>query len=357
MPYKNEKTGIWHADFRPKGARGKRERPPLPVDNYKDAKDMEDDLKRQAKADRSEDTAEPKGRTVRKLFPQYHRWVTVNRAGSTAADVATAGNHIIAILGTTDAVNLSSGYVELYKESRQKQGAGNRTINKELSWLSGFCKWGRKNGIKIRKFDIERLPYKRPLPIVPSQEEAAKILGVFDNAKLSPRQQRHRAFIALLYLVGMRKDEVSQLTWPDIDEENRAVLIEGKGGKFRLEPLPPVVLEMLLAFRPDPPEGYVFVSRQGKPLYRINKTLKKVALQAGVKKRIYPHLLRHAFGAHHIDEETDLRVLQELFGHGDIEQTAWYSQVSMKAKRRASEKFAEKVDTVGQNPKDPESKS
>jgi site-specific recombinase XerD len=128
----------------------------------------------------------------------------------------------------------------------------------------------------------------------------------------------------------MRRVEVARLKVGDIDSQRMIIrVVEGKGGKDRDLPLSPALLETLRAYwHWRKPHVYLFPSRQRKgPDQPISdKTLwiacSEAARRAGIRKRVTPHTPRHSWATHLLEAGTDLRTIQILLGHGDLETTA-----------------------------------
>jgi site-specific recombinase XerD len=171
---------------------------------------------------------------------------------------------------------------------------------------------------------------KRPhkLPVVLSQEE---MLLFFDHIP----GLKNRAALMTCYGAGLRVSEAVALKVSDIDGKRKLIRIEqGKGQKDRYAMLSDR-LHMALrryykAFRPDP-EGYLFPS--WKRDHHMNAgslqlACREAAAHAGLRKKVTVHGLRHAFATHLLEQGTDLRIIQVLLGHSEIDTTARYTRVS-----------------------------
>jgi integrase/recombinase XerD len=335
----------FYITYYPDGKKGKYKRQKLPPGTTREqAEVMDAGFSTAHKAQHSQ-LAEPTGSTIKELYPQYvqHKSLYTESEG-TRKDIETAGAHITRILGKTEVRHLNDAYVDLYIASRQaeitKKGTPikNRTINKELSWFSGFLEWCRKKAkINLPVIRIESLPSNRPLPIILSMEEITAILKV-----AKPLQ---RAYISLLYFSGLRRDEVNQIEWEHVSiiidengQERSFVKVTGKGHRERLEPVPLVALAFLSEIRPNDPKGYIFFNKKtDKPYKRLNRSLSNYAQKAGITKRVTPHLLRHSFATHALEAGADLRAIQTLLGHKEISTTEWYTHVAMGHKYVASD--------------------
>jgi len=181
----------------------------------------------------------------------------------------------------------------------------------------------------------EDLPYpkdRRRLPTVLSLEEVTRLINATGNLQ-------QRAMLMTLYGTGMRRTEVSVLKVSDIDSQRMMIRVErGKGGAGRDIPLSPALLETLREYwRWKKPRTYLFPSserKRGKEQPTSDKTVwyacKEAARHAGLTKRISPHCLRHSFATHLLEAGTDLRTIQILLGHGDLETTAKYLHLSQR---------------------------
>jgi site-specific recombinase XerD len=188
--------------------------------------------------------------------------------------------------------------------------------------------------LKRREFR-EDLPYpkdRRRLPTVLSQEEVARLINAAGNLQ-------QRALLMTLYGTGMRRTEVSLLKVSDIDSQRMMIRVErGKGGAGRDIPLSPALLETLREYwRWKKPCTYLFASserKRGKERPIADTTVwyacAQAARHAGLTKRIGPHTLRHSFATHLLEAGTDLRTIQILWGHGDLETTAKYLHLSQR---------------------------
>jgi len=184
-----------------------------------------------------------------------------------------------------------------------------------------------------RPYPIEELPYPkgvRRLPIILSQEEAVALINSASNLM-------HRAMLMLLYSTGIRRAELCQLKVADIDSQRMMVHIrQGKGQKDRDVPLSPALLETLRAYyRWMQPQTYLFPGtvkgwRTDQPITSkvVWEACREAAQRAGITKRVSPHLLRHSFATHQLENGADLPTLQALLGHTDLKPTSVYLHLS-----------------------------
>lgn len=168
---------------------------------------------------------------------------------------------------------------------------------------------------------------RKKLPVVLSVDEVDRLLSALKRPKF-------RVFFTLVYATGLRVSEACRVETGHIDAERQVLRVIGKGDKERLVPLSPRLLRILRAYwkqeRPRAP--WLFTSRKGDALRADTAriAIKRAAQQAGLTKKVTPHVLRHTFATHLLDNDTDLRVIQVLLGHASISSTTRYVQVSTK---------------------------
>ncbi len=180
-----------------------------------------------------------------------------------------------------------------------------------------------------RKISMERIPFprrERKLPLILSREEVKALLE-------APGNLRHRTLLAILYGCGLRVSEVTQLKVSDIDSARNVVRVRhGKGCKDRQTLLPAKLLELLRCYwRKQRPTDWLFPSEDStRPLSpkAVFLACRKAARKAGLAKPIHPHSLRHAFATHLLEAGVNLRTIQILLGHANLETTARYLHVA-----------------------------
>ena len=177
-------------------------------------------------------------------------------------------------------------------------------------------------------YELHRPHKEQKLPKVLSKNEVKKILSVCENIK-------HKSILMLIYSAGLRRSESINLKITDIDSERMVINIRGgKGKKDRISLLSDHMLVLLRNYyRAYRPKDYLFEGQNGGKYSptSIANILKKASLKAGIRKKVTPHILRHSFATHLLEQGTDLRYIQELLGHNSSKTTEVYTHVSKKA--------------------------
>ena len=224
-----------------------------------------------------------------------------------------------------------------------------RSRARHLVTLRGFYKFLTQE--KILKHDAARmvdLPKSGlKIPEVLSVQEITHLLNTPDLQK--PIGVRNSAMIELLYATGLRVSELVNLKLQGLNIEAGFVRVLGKGSKERVVPIGQYATKkidtyiktarsMLLKKTASP---YLFVARAGKPMTRQGfwKLLRQYALQAGIKKKLTPHTLRHSFATHLLEGGADLRAVQVMLGHVDISTTQIYTHVAREHLKDMHKKF------------------
>ena len=177
-----------------------------------------------------------------------------------------------------------------------------------------------------RCYAVSRAKREKTLPDVLSKEEVRAILSaVVTNLRLW-------CMFSVLYSAGLRISELLALKPDDINVSRSLIRVrQGKGRKDRFTLLSKPLIKKLTEYREMyKPKVWLFERTPGKQFTEsiVSKRLKAAAQEAGITKRIYPHLLRHSFATHLIEQGTDLKIVKELMGHNSIRTTEIYVHIA-----------------------------
>lgn len=178
---------------------------------------------------------------------------------------------------------------------------------------------------EVQPEQLERPPKLRRLPTVLSDREVLSLIG-------SIKPIKHRCVVAVLYATGMRISEVLNLELRHIDFDRETIhVVQSKGSKDRMIGLSRALKVIIDNYLMEhSPQRYLFTGGGGGPYSAssVRQIIKRAAKKAGIQKRVTPHVLRHSYATHLIDNGVNLRHVQELLGHAKPETTMIYTHVS-----------------------------
>lgn len=230
-----------------------------------------------------------------------------------------------------------------YLAEQRVRGVAEGSVKRRATTVRGFYAWLDAEGTALgaRPGDsILRLRYPkatRRLPQFLSTTETDAVLEAPDAD--TPAGMRDRAMLELLYGAGLRVSELAGIDLRDVDMVNRLVTVTGKGDKTRVclfgEPARAAIRRYVEHGRPRLVQGAqpaLFVNRSGGRLSTrsIQNVVRRSGTQAGILRRVHPHLLRHTFATHMIEGDADLRVVQHLLGHSSVNTTQIYTSVAQR---------------------------
>lgn len=177
-----------------------------------------------------------------------------------------------------------------------------------------------------RFYDIERPIKKEPLPKTLSKQQ---VYAMIDNVE----HLKHKCIVSLLYSSGLRRAELLNLKIEDILSDRMMIRVEGgKGNKDRLTLLSASLLKDLRTYYElHKPKNYLFEGPNGNAYSAssVSKIVSKAAKRVGIRMRVTPHMLRHSFATHLLENGTDLRQIQVLLGHNSLRTTEIYTHVAL----------------------------
>lgn len=228
--------------------------------------------------------------------------------------------------------------VDFLMESKQK-GLAAPSLARRLVAIKVFFRHLSREGLLAANvadaMDSPRL--WKILPPTLSIEEVDRLLAAPDVS--TPRGLRDRAILETFYATGLRVSELAGLALESLHFDAEYVRCVGKGDKERVVPIGHRAIAAVQAWLERGRPAYaakgggasraVFLSRTGKPLSRVTlwRHIRAYARQAGIRKEISPHVLRHSFASHLLANGASLRVIQEMLGHADISTTQIYTHV------------------------------
>ncbi len=241
-------------------------------------------------------------------------------------------------------VNVSREQITGYMTQLKEKGLAAATIARKLGAIKAFYRFMTAEGyMDANPAEVVEAGIKGiKLPRVLSEDEVVRLLNQPDIT--TAEGFRDRTMLEVLYATGMRVSELINLTLERVDLNMKYIIAFGKGSKERIVPLGSVAAEFLQQYlekvRPklthaDRNTNIVFLAFGGHELTRQRfwQIIRTYGRKANINKALTPHILRHSFATHLLDNGADLRSVQELLGHSDISTTQIYTHLTNKRLR------------------------
>lgn len=241
-------------------------------------------------------------------------------------------------------VNVSREQITGYMTQLKEKGLAAATIARKLAAIKAFYRFMTAEGyMDANPAEVVEAGTKGiKLPRVLSEDEVVRLLNQPDIT--TAEGFRDRTMLEVLYATGMRVSELINLTLERVDLNMKYIIAFGKGSKERIVPLGSVAAEFLQQYlekvRPkltheDKNTNIVFLAFGGHELTRQRfwQIIRAYGRKAKISKALTPHILRHSFATHLLDNGADLRSVQELLGHSDISTTQIYTHLTNKRLR------------------------
>lgn len=225
-----------------------------------------------------------------------------------------------------------------YLQDLRERGRASATVSRNVASIRAFHSFLVREGMTVHDpaLDLPSPRQTRRLPRVMTADEVVQLLAQPVGASIIG--VRDRAMLELLYATGLRVSELISLHVVDVNLSASFLQCFGKGSKERIVPFGRLAVQAVTDYvrnaRPrlvkDPAQTALFVNHLGDPLTRQGfwKIIKKYAVDARIGKPITPHVLRHSFATHLLENGADLRAVQEILGHADIATTQIYTHLT-----------------------------
>ncbi len=233
-----------------------------------------------------------------------------------------------------------------YLAARRAEGVSVRTLAGFIYALAGFQKYlaQQKDGASFL-CRLQHLKYKEKIPGFLSQKEADELFDYLDKDNYLSR--RDYLMVTLFYLTGIRRAEMASVRISDVDLNKGAMAVIGKGNKERAVPFGQSlasdfreyleVRELFIGSRPDH-QGYLFLNYRGEPLTTrsVNRIVLKYCARLG--KKVTPHMLRHSFATHMLENGADILAIKEMLGHSSLATTQKYTHITTEQLKKVYDK-------------------
>ena len=245
-------------------------------------------------------------------------------------------------LESYDVLNIdevSYGMVRSWIVSLVNDSISNRTVNRKIASLKAYYKFLQR----IEKITTNPLAKHKALKTSKKLEVPFSETEMYAVLKQIPFEEgfeglRDKLIIELLYTTGIRRAELINLKWSDVNLSGRTIKVLGKRNKERIVPLLEPVIELFLTYLDErnglkviADEVHVFLSKSGNKIYEtlVYRVINKYLSEVSHKAKKSPHILRHTFATHLLNKGADLNSVKELLGHSSLASTQVYTHNSI----------------------------
>ncbi|MCF8461203.1 MAG: tyrosine recombinase XerD [Flavobacteriales bacterium] len=273
-----------------------------------------------------------------KSYLQLERSLSGNTVEAYLRDIGQLRTFIESTSGEETPIGLKTAQLKEFVQQIAELGLSANTQSRMVSGIRSFYKYLLlEDKIDVDPSSMLETPkIGRKLPDTLSNDE---VVAMIDSIDLSKSEgERNRAILETLYGSGLRVSELTNLKISNIYFNDGIMRILGKGSKERLVPLGGIAAKRISSYIKEirvhakiqkGADDFVFLNRRGNPLSRVMifNIVKKAAYDAGIKKSISPHTLRHSFATELIQRGADLRAVQDMLGHESITTTEIYTHL------------------------------
>ena len=253
--------------------------------------------------------------------------------------------------GEDDLLKINHLDVRVYLSYLTDERYSRNSISRKIASLRSFYQYLLKEEV-IKENPFSYVHLKKKNLKLPRFFYENEMQALFDSVKgEKPLDLRNQALLEVLYGSGIRLSECSNLKLAEIDFDSEVMLIHGKGNKERYAPLGSFAQDALQEYfekgrkvlmdKYHKSHDYVFVNHHGEPItptgieYVLNQVIKKSSLDSS----IHPHMLRHTFATHLLNNGADMRTVQELLGHANLSTTQIYAHVTKESLQKNYRSF------------------
>ncbi|MCE9600364.1 MAG: site-specific tyrosine recombinase XerD [Spirochaetia bacterium] len=248
-----------------------------------------------------------------------------------------------------DLLKIETDDITSFLKDQKRKKISSRSLARSVAALRQFYRY-LKEEKRVTKNPVDKVQAPEVQRTLPDYLTIAEINDLFAAIKENdPYEMRDKAIFELLYSSGLRISEACGLKMEDVDMENMFITVRGKGGRERLVPFGEHSKAILKKYT-DSARGDIlkertspclFISKKGDSLNRksVWRLLKKYLERTSIGKVVTPHTFRHSFATHMIENNADLRSVQELLGHIDISTTQVYTHLANRTLKEVHKKY------------------
>ncbi|MEO5947100.1 MAG: tyrosine-type recombinase/integrase [Chitinophagaceae bacterium] len=268
-------------------------------------------------------------------FLQFEKRYSANTIISYNTDLSDFFDYLKANFGDVELNDINHNFIRSWLASLKSKGLGAKSINRKISSLKSFFKY------QLKTETIEISPMGRVispkvgkrLPVFVKESETKNLVELLNNTNEDWKTLNAKMLISIFYATGMRLSELINLKEDQVDFSRSQIKVLGKGSKERVIPVGQNIADMIKEYQQlkrkefEKSENVLLVTEKGKKIYPKYAYLlvNKYLTQASTLEKKSPHVLRHTFATHLMNNGADLNAVKELLGHTSLASTQIYT--------------------------------
>ena len=253
-----------------------------------------------------------------------------------ASDLSQYREYLATVYDVNDPVEADYQMIRSWIVQLSQKNISNRSINRKLSTLKSFYRFLiRENVVKLNP--LSKIICPKASKRLPEFLDKSKTEFLFTQVEFAdtPEGHRDRTILELFYATGIRQAELRTLTIDSLDADRMSLKVLGKRNKERIIPIGPHIVKLLTLFINDfrilmvgpNQNNFIFVTKEGEPLYPllVYRIVRKYLGLVSSRQKRSPHVLRHTFATHMLDNGADLNAIKEILGHSSLAATQVYT--------------------------------
>ena len=267
-------------------------------------------------------------------YLQFEKRYSQHTVISYQTDLTSFFDYVATQYGETELQQLSHIYIRSWLASLKDENLTSKSINRKISTLKSFFKYQLKIGV-IKQSPMAKIISPKNEKRLPDFVAAKDMKTLFNHIEFPDTWQgkTERLLLQLFYNTGMRLSEVINLKDNQLNVFNHALKILGKGNKERIVPISSELLSAIKNYQQErnhligEKSDFLFLNEKGKPLYpkQVYLSVKKYLTAVTTIQKRSPHVLRHSFATHLMNNGADLNAVKELLGHSSLAATQIYT--------------------------------
>ena len=272
-------------------------------------------------------------------YLKYEKRYSVHTITSYQNDLAEFYNYLNRQFGKLNLKEIDHSYIRSWMADCKEKGLTSKSINRKISCLKSFFKYHLRRGAIDASPMIKVVSPKisKRLPVFVKEDDTRKMVEALNQATEDWKSLNARVLITIFYATGMRLSELINLKDKQVDFSRSHIKVLGKGNKERIIPVSKTILQMIKEYQQlkkkdfERTDDVLLVTEKGRKLYPKYAYLlvSKALGEASSLDKKSPHVLRHTFATHLMNNGADLNAVKELLGHSSLASTQVYTHTTI----------------------------